>query len=374
MNIFMISFDRALVGEGEGDVVERHRSYVTGDDSLSIVVVAGPDFKHQLLSENVEVYPTKARTIFGHTRAIFGYFFSIRKHAGIDLLVTQDLGAPVAYLLKIITRLPLIVNVHGVWWDRWFMNKRWWHRLYLPFLMFVLKRADAVRVVSEGLKEQLIERGINDARVSVIPTPVDVNRFVGEDESRLQSFRSKFRCPCVFTAGRLENEKGFDVLLNAWEKVVKQKKDARLLIAGDGSERDNLIKIIKEKDLERSVLLLGNLPSEDLPKYYHAAALVVLTSRSESFGKVLVEAGAARKPAVATKTLGAQSIIQDGKTGFLVPIEDTEFIAEKILFLLSNDERREEMGREAQEHVLRKFDGEKNVELIRKLWRGVVVK
>jgi hypothetical protein len=86
-------------------------------------------YAHLELGAHLEVYPTNARTLWGHARAIGGYFFSIRAHEGIDVIVAQDLAAPVAFVVRLFTRIPLIASVHGVWWDTWFARARWWHRL-----------------------------------------------------------------------------------------------------------------------------------------------------------------------------------------------------------------------------------------------------
>lgn len=372
MNIFMISFDRALVGEGGTDAVERHRRYADKTDKLNIVVVTSPGaYQHLALGDHLEVYPTNAKTPWGHARAIWGYFFSIRKHEGINLLVAQDLAAPVAFPLARIARIPLIASVHGVWWDAWFARRRWWHRIYLPALTWTLRHADAVRAVSQSLKKLLIAKGVAEDRITVIPTPVVLARFLHADEEKAREIQVKYEYPIVLSVGRLENEKGCEALLAAWKKVVSSGLKARLLIVGEGSERKKLEGIIAKDFKDNSVALLGALAPTDVPPYYRAAAVCALASESESFGKVLVEAGASGIPCVATATKGASEIIQDGRTGYLVPVGDTGEMAEKIVALLKDAARAKEMGEHARARCAALYDGERVTEQIIALWRRI---
>jgi len=429
MRVFMISFDRALVGEGGTDAVERHRRYADKTDKLNIVVVTSPGaYQHLALGDHLEVYPTNAKTPWGHARAIWGYFFSIRKHEGINLLVAQDLAAPVAFPLARIARIPLIASVHGVWWDAWFARRRWWHRIYLPALTWTLRHADAVRAVSQSLKKLLIAKGVAEDRITVIPTPVVLARFLHADEEKAREIQVKYEYPIVLSVGRLENEKGCEALLAAWKKVVSSGLKARLLIVGEGSERKKLEGIIAKDFKDNSVALLGALaPTDvppyyraaavcasprlrreatnspmaffldggeqarlmlgdqgiddlveaapfqptDVPPYYRAAAVCALASESESFGKVLVEAGASGIPCVATATKGASEIIQDGRTGYLVPVGDTGEMAEKIVALLKDAARAKEMGEHARARCAALYDGERVTEQIIALWRRI---
>lgn len=372
MKVFMVSFDRALVGEGGTDAVERHRTYAEGVKKLTIIVVTPPGkYQHYSFGDHLEVYPTNARTLWGHARAIWGYFFSIRKHEGIDLLVAQDLATPVVFVLKLLARIPLIASVHGVWWDAWFVQKHWWHRLYLPLFTWTLKHVDAVRAVSQGLKEVLVERGIDEDAIHVIPTPVRLDRFAERDDKKVQEIQISQEYPIVLSVGRLEREKGFTALLKIWKCVMEAGIKARLLIIGKGSERKKLEQIIVDDFKDGSVVLRGQVESSDLPPYYHASSVFVLASESESFGKTLVEAGAAGIPSVATATRGASEIILNGTTGFLTPVGDEGAMAEKIIFLLKDRVHAEEMGKMARSRCGPLYDGKKNTEQILQLWQKV---
>ncbi len=374
-NVFMVSFDRSLAGEGGTDAVERHKKYAELlQGSLHVVVVTPPGYKHLRVDERLETYPTNARGLAGHVRSIFYYFRTLRRAQRINLIIAQDLAAPVLLLLKWYARLPLLINVHGIWWDDWFSEKKWWHRWYLPLIAFAYKHADAVRVVSRYLRDELISREVSANRIHVIPTPVDLGRFALNETQALEDVQRKIPSPFVLSVGRLEREKGFDQLLLAWEQLQKEGITGHLAIIGEGSERQSLEAWVKEHKLESSVTFVGRIATEKLPPYYHAARCVALASRSESFGKVLVEAGAAGKAAVATETHGAAEIIIMGKTGYLVSQGDTRAFAQKMADLLQNPVLAEELGKEAHAHIMNAFDGEKNSEKIARLWEQVAFK
>ena len=111
---------------------------------------------------------------------------------------------------------------------------------------------------------------------------------------------------------------------------------------------------------------------ENLAAYYKASDIFVLSSASESFGKVLVEANACGKPVVSTATTGAKEIVQDGYNGFLVPIGDYEALAEKILNLLDDPKKAKEMGENGKELMKQKFDGKINTEKIVEFWDDII--
>ena len=368
--VALFSLDRSLLGDGVGDGVRRHRRYAQSCASLDIIVLAPRGFRPVQLSASCAVYPTGAAHIFGHAWAAMKIFRSLVARYRIDLVVTQDLLSPVALLLARRYRIPLLISVHGVWWDQWFLRKRFWHRFLTCLIFYALRRAAAIRVVSDTVKHALIARGVRRAAIHVISTPVEIQRFYRPASS--SSEPSPERLPHVLSVGRLEREKRLDHLLQAWKKVIARVPHARLFIVGDGSQRHALTALTQTLALTESVFFAGAVPTEEIPSYYHNAAVFALTSESESFGKVLVEAGAAQLPAVATATLGAQSIIQPDVTGFLVPVGDTNLIAEKIIQLLTDHLLASTMGTAARAHIASSYDWEKNIQKVVRLWKQTI--
>lgn len=158
----------------------------------------------------------------------------------------------------------------------------------------------------------------------------------------------EFEKKALISVGRLSHEKGIFDLIEVFEKVKKEKSDAILHIVGDGEERENLIQKIKEKGLEHSIILHGFRGKEYIYHLLSEMSIYVMTSFTESFGIVLLEAMVCGIPCVAySSAQGAHEIIEHGKNGFLIEERDSERMKEKICELLENREELRELSKNA---------------------------
>lgn len=168
----------------------------------------------------------------------------------------------------------------------------------------------------------------------------------------------------IISAGRLSKEKGFLDLIDVFEIVRKTNPDWHLTIAGDGQEREIIEEKIKQKKLENKVTLLGFLNEEELAKSFLKSSIYVMTSFSESFGLVLIEAESFGLPLIAFDTAeGPKEIIEHGKNGFLISNRNKEKMAEKICDLISNKELRNKIGKKARQDSLKY-----KMEEVQKIW------
>jgi glycosyltransferase involved in cell wall biosynthesis len=210
----------------------------------------------------------------------------------------------------------------------WFplMLQMWlWHRWRHVFNLVVAN--------SEATKRYLIAEGIDPVKVVWNGIPVQAPR------SPLSS------PPTVVFAGRLVREKGVDVLLHAFVRVVARIPEARLLVIGDGPEQDMLGHLIGELGLVPNISMFGHLSRSETERYCAKAWVQAVPSRwAEPFGLVAAEAMMRGTAVVASASGGLTEIIQDGKTGFLVPPNDINALAEIMLRLLGDRELAEQMG------------------------------
>jgi glycosyltransferase involved in cell wall biosynthesis len=188
-------------------------------------------------------------------------------------------------------------------------------------------------------------------RVVVIPNGVDTQRFnpdiPGEEiRSRLGVGRGKI----VLFVGALtqwHRYKGLDVLIQAMALMRDQVPDARLLIVGAGQLEAEYRQLVIQHGLTSCAFFAGNVPDDELPKYYASSDILALPSkdRSEGFGLTILEANATGKPAIGTTVGGIPSVIRDGYNGLLVPPNDPSALAEAIKKALSDDDLLKRMSR-----------------------------
>ncbi|WP_328538766.1 glycosyltransferase family 4 protein [Streptomyces sp. NBC_00344] len=158
----------------------------------------------------------------------------------------------------------------------------------------------------------------------------------------------------VVAAGRLAPEKQYDVLIDAFGKVVAEYPEWTLRIYGGGSERQKLLGCIDAGGLHNSVHLMG--PQSPIEPEWAKGAIAASTSRHESFGMTLVEAMRCGLPVVSTDCdYGPREIIEDGTDGLLVPVGDTDAIAAALVNLIGDEERRRRMSAAAVRNS-RRFD------------------
>jgi glycosyltransferase involved in cell wall biosynthesis len=149
--------------------------------------------------------------------------------------------------------------------------------------------------------------------------------------------------PVVMFVGVLESYKGVDVLLHAWADVVKQVPQARLRLVGEGNLRANLIRLTQELDVSASVEFLGRIPREQMPSMFDSARMLVLPSRSEGLGLVVIEAMARGRPIVATAVGGIVELVHEG-VGRLVAPDDPTALGEAISSLLIRPGESQSLG------------------------------
>jgi N-acetyl-alpha-D-glucosaminyl L-malate synthase BshA len=221
-------------------------------------------------------------------------------------------------LLKKIKRKPLVVTLHGS--DVTILGSNAATR---PLVGFVLRNADCVVAVSEFLKKEAIKLGAAEKKTRVIYAGVSAGK-------RKQGSPAGKR---VVFIGSLVKQKGVDVLLRAFKKVAARHGDAELLIVGDGRERRSLEKLSRELGIKAR--FLGSL--RDVDEGLAGSAVLVLPSRKEGFGLVILEAMRSGIPVVATRVGGIPEIVKDGKNGLLVEKEDPSALAEAIIKVLEDE-------------------------------------
>lgn len=204
-------------------------------------------------------------------------------------------------------------------------------------IRWLYPRAARVTCIAEGIAHELVEKyGIPSRLVQVVPNPVDLARVRSLGQSAADHPWYQLQQPVLVAAGRLHHQKGFDVLIRAFAQV-RRSTPCKLLILGEGSLQQDLQRLIDSLGLAEDAQLAGF--QENPYSYMAHAAAFVLSSRYEGFGNVLVEALALGTPVVSTRCpVGPAEILEEGKTGILVPTEDESALAQAILRVLQDRE------------------------------------
>lgn len=178
---------------------------------------------------------------------------------------------------------------------------------------------------------------------------------------------SKLEEKNLIAVGRLSAEKGFDDLLRLFKKISTKHPDWKLNIIGDGMERNNLLELAKDLKLGDKVVFHGYQNKDFINDMLMNSALYVMTSRTESFGLVLIEAMSYGIPCVAYDSAqGANEIIDDGKNGYLIKARSEEAMLEKINLLINDEKLRKKLGKHARVKA-KEYDGETILEKWTKL-------
>jgi glycosyltransferase involved in cell wall biosynthesis len=210
---------------------------------------------------------------------------------------------------------------------------------------WALRRADRVRPVSEFLEEL--------ARDSGYGGPLD--RFIAFSD--YSTFLEHVVLPMpdephALFVGVLERYKGLDVLLDAWPAVLRSVPGARLTIVGTGNLEQAIRDRLLDAELEQSVRMLAPMLRPDLRSLLDCSSCLVLPSRSEGLGRIVIEAMARARPVVASRVGGIVELVVDGRTGRLVAPEDPRALAQALIELLSERDRAEAMGVEARRRAV----------------------
>jgi D-inositol-3-phosphate glycosyltransferase len=224
----------------------------------------------------------------------------------------------------------------------------------------VIKSADRIIAATQAEFAQLLWLYDADtSKVTVIPPGVDTCHFYPIPDDEAKEYIGIPPCERVLLfVGRIEPLKGIDTLLQAIAILCQQGlKTCLTVIGGDpivvaDTENHEMARLqnLREKfGLDNLVTFIGKRSQDTLPYYYSAADAVVVPSYYESFGMVALEAMACGTPVIASQVGGLAFLVQDGKTGFTVPVDDAQTLAEKLRILITNDALRCRMGEQAAE-------------------------
>ena len=266
--------------------------------------------------------------------------------------------------------LPSVITMHG---GDVYVNPeqgydfptRWYVR---PALRWTLRKAGALTAITEDCRQHALRAGAPSRSMHLVFNGTDLRRFspapAGEVDPR-------FGPNMIFACRQLFPRKGIRFLIEAAAQLKPRFPDLKVVVAGDGFERPDLIALAERLGITRDVTFLGWVPNSELPQYSRAAALSVIPSLEEGFGIPAAEAMGCETAVVASDAGGLPEVVEHGVTGLIVPRGDSNALAAAIGDLLADPARRARMGQAGRERALRLFDWDRSAEQFEQIYAGI---
>lgn len=275
-------------------------------------------------------------------------------------LIHAHFGVEGVYALSLakILKLPLITTFHG--FDATTSVKAlvnsgspsWIN--YARLRNKLAQHGDIFLCVSNFIRNRVIELGFPAEKTHV--------HYIGIDSKSIQPRALENETPVILHVARLVEKKGTEYLIRAFTDVVKNVPEAKLTIIGDGPLKTYLSELVNSLGLNSSVTLEGAQSHESVLSHMQKSAMLVLpsvyskTGDAEGLGMVLLEAAAYGLPLIGTNHGGIPEVVIDGETGYLVPERDSDSLSDKIISLMTNQNDRIRMGKNARSLIESQFD------------------
>lgn len=329
-----------------------------------VILVTGPraDIREQfLITDKVSVIPIE----YPHVTNLYGLMFIIfslpkvivmLREEKVDLIwAKQEFPqGVVGAILKILFKIPLYVTCQSARLNKDELVikgpmprriKDFLSDLAYPFMRLAFSRADIVGAVSSFSAEQV--RKMGGKKVVVVPNGVRIEMYRKERREKNNELR-------IVTTSSLIPRNGIDTLIEGCALLPKD-INWRLVIAGEGPERDQIEKIIRAKGIGSRVKLLGRVLNKEIPRLLAESDIFVRVSRAEGFGSSFIEAMAAGIPVIASPLGGIIDFVVDHKTGVLISPDNPARLAEAIQELFTDHTLYQYISKEAYKMVQEKY-------------------
>ena len=223
------------------------------------------------------------------------------------------------------------------------------HEISRPFLIFSLGNAAAITTVTPHLRE-LATAVLQHDSISVIPNGVNTDLFYPRECERTYS---------LIFLGRLIPIKSPEFIIAALPEILRKVPTANLVIGGDGYLRPKLEKRVQDLGIQKQVSFVGWVDHDKLPEFHSSGQVFLSLQKHDNFGSLaMFEAMACGLPVIASDTGNTWQQIKNGENGFTIRIDDMKNFVEKAVFLLTHEEEREKMGKNAHGFIHNEYSWE----------------
>lgn len=238
--------------------------------------------------------------------------------------------------------------------------------IHRKMMKHILGQADRVTATSRMLKDITRKFMSPEKTITRIPFGVDLDNFKPDLK------KNKRFGITLGVIKKLDRTYGIEYLIRGFALVEKRYRNARLLIAGDGPLLGELKNLACQLGCERKIEFTGKIPHSQVPALLNQMDIFVMPSIRESFGVAALEASACELPVIASNVGGVPEVILDKKTGLLIPPQNPSAIADAILYLIANPDRRKKLGKSGREFVMKNYDWQKNAQRMERLYKEIL--
>jgi len=256
--------------------------------------------------------------------------------------------------------LKIICTVHG---GDIFSLRGWF---FTKIKKWILNNADEITVVSNEIREEVERIGVSPLKKGVrgiftMPMGVDENVFSPDKCDKNIKKEYNITSSFLLFVGRLVEKKGVKYAIAAMPIVFKKHPEVKFIIIGEGPLKNNLKEQVKELSLENNIIFAGGISNNELPRYYATADIFLgpsVTAKngdSEGFGLTFVEALLCKCCVIASDLKTISDVVKNEKTGIQVDVKNTELLAEKIIELIEDENKRKKLAGDGYEFVKNRF-------------------
>lgn len=258
--------------------------------------------------------------------------------------------------------MKLVTTVHG------WVKHTWKTPLYYSIDKFCLARYHSVICVSEDLYDACRARGVDSNKLHFVPNAIDTQEYRRREPSALEQRRRgvpEGRL-VIGAVGRLSEEKGFHLLIEAVSRLLKKGFDVELWIAGEGDQQDRLERLIDEQNQRDRIKLLGF--QSDTISLFHAMDLFVLSSIREGLPNVVLEAMALDVPVVSTNVAGVPAVLTHDVNGWIIEPGSAPAIESALEIVLRDSNRRKRLGQQGRETIEERYSFQRRMDRIKEIY------
>jgi len=241
-------------------------------------------------------------------------------------------------------------------------------------LISMIKKHIAITCDAKHVKEAIERLGVHPEKIKLIYFGVDTRKFsLGQKNEMLKAKLGTYKSPTVISLRNLEPIYDVESLIKSAPSVLKEIPETKFVIAGKGSEDKKLKELAKSLGVSKSIKFVGFIRNDELPSYLNATDVYVSTSLSDAgIAASTAEAMACGLPVVITDTADNRKWVEHGINGFLVPVKDPKSLAEKIIYLLRNEDVRKRFGKINREIIEERNNYYKEMEKMEDIYKELI--